>query len=68
MCHERTSCTAANEALGWLFNDLIGADEQDPRDHEAERLGGREVDHQLELRRLPYGSSPGLAPFRILST
>src|SRR5258705_11140405 len=49
-CHMRCSKPSYR-----LFNPLIGGDEQGPRDHEAERLGGLEVDHQLELRRLPYG-------------
>ena len=37
-----------------LFNHLIGADEQDPRDHEAESLGGLEVDHEFELGSLHH--------------
>src|SRR5437899_7711746 len=34
------------------FNDLIRAPQQRRRDHEAERPGGLEVDHQLVLGRL----------------
>ena len=35
-----------------LFDDLIGADEQARRDFEAERPGGSQIDHQVELARL----------------
>ena len=32
-----------------LFDDLVGADEKCRRNINAERLGGLEVDHKLEL-------------------
>jgi len=35
-----------------LFDDLLGAGEDRWRDRQAERLGGIEIDHQLEGRRL----------------
>src|SRR6516162_2182127 len=35
-----------------LFDDLVGAGEDRWRDCQAERLGGFEIDHQLEGRRL----------------
>ena len=35
-----------------LFDHLVGAREQRRRHVEAERLGGLEVDHELELDRL----------------
>ena len=38
------------------------------RDREAERLRGVHVDDELELDGCWTGRSPGLAPFRILST
>ena len=34
-----------------LFNQLIGAGEQDPWDHEAERFGGLEIDQKLDVSR-----------------
>src|SRR5215468_4820530 len=42
-------------ALNWqrqLLDDLVRPRQHRRRDREAERLGGLEVDHQLELRRL----------------
>src|SRR5258705_5088598 len=38
--------------LAHSFNHLVGLREQRRRNVEAERLGGLEVQHQLELRRL----------------
>src|SRR5713226_87502 len=35
-----------------LLDDLVGPQQQRWRDRQAERLGGLEVDHQLELRGL----------------
>ena len=40
---------------GRSFDDLIRAQQQRRRDREAERLGGLQVDHQLELRGLLDG-------------
>ncbi len=38
-----------------LFDHLVGAGDERRRHSEAERLGGLEVDHELELRGLFYG-------------
>ena len=35
-----------------LFDQLVGAQEEGLRDRQPERLGGLEIDDQLELRRL----------------
>ena len=43
-----------------LFDHLVGAGEQRRWDVEAERLGGLEVDHQLELGRLLHWKIGGL--------
>src|SRR6476620_3425871 len=55
----RTRPRSGEAALGSL-NDLIGPQQQRLWDREPERLGGLEVDHQLELRRLLHGQVGGL--------
>jgi hypothetical protein len=40
-----------------LFDHLVGGGEQRLRHGQAERLGGLEVDHQLEARRLFEGTT-----------
>src|SRR6478736_1148338 len=52
-----------NAAQQMLFDHLVGAGEQRWRHVEAERLGGLEVDHQLELDR---GLDRKLARLRLL--
>jgi hypothetical protein len=48
------SCTAANPtgSVVWLFDYLVGDGEQPRREAESERLGGVQVDDELELGRL----------------
>jgi hypothetical protein len=38
-----------NRSLGQLFDHLVGAAEQRDRHGDAERLGGLEIDNQLDL-------------------
>jgi hypothetical protein len=47
-----SSSRVGRRPVGNLLDHLIGTDEQDPRDHEAERLCGLEINHQLKLHRL----------------
>ena len=50
-----TSGCEQSQQTNSLFDHLVGAGEQRVGDGEAERLGGLEVDHQLELGRLLDG-------------
>jgi hypothetical protein len=49
-CHYRTH---ASQQTTILFNHVVGNREQYCRKAQPERLGGVEVDHQLEFARLP---------------
>ena len=53
------SCNAANSIL---FDYFVGADENALRDGETERLGGLEIDRQLEFGRLLDRDIAGLRP------
>jgi hypothetical protein len=46
-----------------LRDNLIRAQEQRRRDRQPKRLGGLEIDDQLELRRLLDGKIARLGPF-----
>ena len=48
------------------FDHLVSAGEDRRRNRQAERLGGIEVDHQLNLYHLLDRQIAGLAPLRIL--
>jgi hypothetical protein len=50
------------------FDHLVGSSDQRGRHCEAERLGGLEVDHQLDLVGACTGKSAGFSPLRMRST
>jgi hypothetical protein len=47
-----SSGSATRVRSSTLFDHLVGAGEQRGRDGEAERLGGRQVDYEIERGRL----------------
>jgi hypothetical protein len=57
----------SRDAIG-LFDDVVRLESERLRDGQPQRLGGFEIDHQLERVRYSTGRSAGLAPFRIWST
>jgi len=60
MCQERK--------LSLSFDYLIGEKDNRFGYRQAKRLCGLEIDHKLELCRLPTGKSAGLVPLNIEST
>src|SRR5437667_9017217 len=46
--------------LAHLFDHLVGQRQQPVRNGEADRLGGLEIDHQIELGRLQHRQVGGL--------
>src|SRR5437762_944411 len=46
------------------FDELIRPDQQGLRDRQSKRLGGLEVDHELELGRLLHRKVGGLGAFK----
>jgi hypothetical protein len=58
-CHDRSKSAKTGREQSQqrqrLFDHLVGAGEQRVRHGEAERFGGLEIDHQLELGRLLNG-------------
>ena len=63
ICHKETYAVQQMESL---LDHLVGADEDRRGNNEAKRLGGLEVDYELELGRLHYGKVGRLCTLRIL--
>src|SRR5258708_7742426 len=51
---QRSSQNDSERGARPLFNDLVGDSKHARRNFEAERLGGLEIDHQVEFRRLDH--------------
>ena len=58
----KTGCEQSQQSSP-LFDHLVGEREQPIRHIEAERLGGLEVEHKLELGRLHHRQVRGLLAF-----
>src|SRR5437867_10956497 len=59
-------CVGSKDKRATLLNNLVCSQEQRLRNRQAERLGGLQVDDQLELRRLLDGQVGGLCAFQDL--
>jgi hypothetical protein len=57
---------AADGLTSSSLDDVIGSEQQRPRDRQAQRLGSLEVDDQLELGRLLYRKIAGSGAFEDL--
>ena len=55
----------AKAEVGSLLDHLVGGRQQRFRDGKAERLGGFEVDDEIELGRRCTGRSAGFSPLRM---
>jgi hypothetical protein len=55
MCEKCQKLTPAPQQIALLFDNFVGALIEVQGDIEAERLGGLEIDHQLELDRCLHG-------------
>jgi hypothetical protein len=58
----------AQAAHGNSFDHLIGAQQERVWDRQPNRLGGCQIDDQIEFGRLLDGILPGFVPRKILST
>ena len=54
-CEDQQVRKVPTTEVASLFDHFVGAREQRLRNSEAERLGGLQVDHQLEECRLQHG-------------
>ena len=65
----RFCCSTLDRLTAYLSLDhLVRPRQHVRRNRQADLLGGFQIDHELELRRLFHWESAGLAPLRILST
>jgi hypothetical protein len=64
----RAERRAREQSRAGLFDHFVGAAKQRQRRGDAERLGGLEVDDQLDLRDLLDRKSAGFSPLRMRPT
>ena len=65
---EEAAGSQRGRRAGPSLYDLVRPQQYRLRDRQAERLGGLQVDDELEPVGCSMGRSPGFAPLRILST